>query len=242
MKTKRILALTLSMAMILGVTACADTAQETIIETSVETTEQIETTVEETEETVVETEETEETVVETEAVVERELAPYFVDDLSAEEVYNLILSFADVSDDATYSTFADRFAVIPLELPEDYPDSVENGFRTWQFDYTPFDEGVECTKIIDNVTILDVEAVDEDADTIVGGRLGAMIVIDDEAYADELFNLFNDYLEGLYGEGFQYGSDEGQSVDYEESGCYISNYFNSNINAYAITVAVEINT
>ena len=224
MKTKRMLALT---------------TQETVVETSIEVSEQIETTVQETEETVIETEATEETVVETEAVVvEREVEPYFIDDLSAQEVFDLVLSFADISDDATYSTFADRFAVIPLELPEDYPDSVENGFRTWQFDYRPFDEGVECTKIIDNVTILDVDAVDEESDTIVGGRLGAIIVIDDEAYADELFDLFNEYLSGIYGQGFESGGDEGLRVEYGD--CYISNYYNSDISAYSITVAIDI--
>ena len=50
---KRFVALTLSTALMLGITACADTAQETVAETTVETTEQIETTVEETEETVI---------------------------------------------------------------------------------------------------------------------------------------------------------------------------------------------
>ena len=92
MKTKRILALTLSATMILGITACADTAQETAPETSVETTEIIETTVEETEaieETVVETEET---VEETEVEVVREEIPYSIDGLSAQEIFDTIVA------------------------------------------------------------------------------------------------------------------------------------------------------
>ena len=240
MKTKRILALTLSMAMILGVTACADTAQETVVETSVETTEQIETTVEETEETVVETEETEETVVETEVVVEREAVPYAIDGMSADEVYDIILSFADVSDDNTYSTFSDRFAVLPIEVPEDYPDSIEGGFRTWQFSYTPA-EGEELGDTIDNVSILDTDAVDEELDTIVGGRLGAMIYIADETTANELFNAFNDYLASNCGDAEERSYDGGQSVDYED-GCYVSISYSENAASYVVCVAVDINT
>nr|MCR5047606.1 hypothetical protein [Saccharofermentans sp.] len=184
---KRFVVFTLSTALMLGITACADTAQETAPETSVETTEIIETTVEETEaveETVVETEET---VIETEAVVEREAVPYSIDGLSAQEIFDTVVAFADVSEDATYSTFADRFPVLPIEVPEDYPDSIAGGFRTWQFSYTPA-EGEELGDTIDNVSILDTDAVDEESDTIVGGRFGAMIGIADEATANEVFN------------------------------------------------------
>ncbi|MCR5048985.1 MAG: hypothetical protein K6A37_08515 [Saccharofermentans sp.] len=202
-------------------TACADTAQETIIETSVETTEQIETTVEETEETVVETEETEETVVETEVVVEREAVLYAIDGMSADEVYGIILLFADVSDDNTYSTFSDRFAVLPIEVPEDYPDSIEGGFRTWQFSYTP--------------------AEGEELDTIVGGRFGAMIYIADETTANELFNAFNDYLASNCGDAEETSYDGGQRVDYED-GCYVSISYSENAASYVVCVAVDINT
>ena len=240
MKTKRIIALTLSATMILGLTACADTAQETVAGTTVETTEQIETTVEETEaveETVVETEET---VVETEAVVEREEIPYSIDGLSAQEVFDTVVSFADVSQDATYSTFSDRFAVLPIEVPEDYPDSIAGGFRTWQFSYTPAD-GEELGDTIDNVSILDTDAVDEESDTIVGGRLGAMIYIADETTANEVFNLFNDYLAGSCGDAEETSYDGGQRFDYED-GCYVSIGYSENIAYYGITVAIDINT
>ena len=239
MKTKRILALTLSMAMVLGVIGCADTAQETVVETSVETTEQIETTVEETVETVIETEATEETVEETEVEVVREEIPYSIDGLSAQEIFDTIFAFADVSEDATYSTFADRFAVLPIEVPEDYPDSIAGGFRTWQFSYTPA-EGEELGDTIDNVSILDTDAVDETTDSIVGGRLGAMIYIADETTANELFDLFNSYLAGSCGDAEETSYDGGQRFDYED-GCYVSIGYSENIAYYGITVAIDIN-
>ena len=237
---KKIIALTLSLTMMLGIAGCSDTAQETVAETTVETTEQIETTVEETEaveETVVETEVT---VVETEAVVEREAVPYSIDGLSAQDVFDTVVSFADVSQDATYSTFSDRFAVLPIEVPEDYPDSIAGGFRTWQFSYTPA-EGEELGDTIDNVSILDTDAVDEETDTVVGGRFGAMIYIADEATANELFNLFHDYLASSCGDAEETSYDGGQSFDYSD-GCYVSISYIENISSYCIAVAIDINT
>ena len=237
---KRFVVFTLSTALMLGITACADTAQETAPETSVETTEIIETTVEETEaveETVVETEET---VVETEAVVEREEIPYSIDGLSAQEIFDTIVAFADVSEDATYSTFSDRFPVLPIEVPEDYPDSIAGGFRTWQFAYEPAD-GEELGDTIDNVSILDTDAVDEESDTIVGGRFGAMIGIADEATANEVFNLFNDYLAGSCGDSEVTDLGNGQDVTYAD-GCYVTISYNENAASYVVTVAIDINT
>ena len=235
---KRFVVFTLSTALMLGITACADTAQETALETSVETTEIIETTVEETEaveETVVETEET---VVETEAVVEREEIPYSIDGLSAQEIFDTIVAFADVSEDATYSTFSDRFPVLPIEVPEDYPDSIAGGFRTWQFAYEPAD-GEELGDTIDNVSILDTDAVDEESDTIVGGRFGAMIGIADEATANEVFNLFNDYLASNCGAGETTNLGNGQDVTYED-GCYVTISYNENAASYVVCVAVDV--
>ena len=240
MKTKRILALTLSATMILGIAGCADTAQETVAETSVETTEIIETTVEETIETVIETEATEETVEETEVEVVREEVPYSIDGLSAQEIFDIVVAFADVSGDNSYSNFSDRFAVLPIEVPEDYPDSVAGGFRTWQFSYEPAD-GEELGDTIDNVSILDTDAVDEETDTVVGGRLGAMIYIADETTANELFNLFNDYLASNCGDAEETSYDGGQSFDYSD-GCYVSISYIENISSYCIAVAIDINT
>ena len=235
---KKIIALTLSLTMMLGIAGCADSAQETVAETTVETTEQIETTVQETEETVIETEMTEETVVETEAIVEREAVPYSIDGLSAQEVFDTVVSFADVSGDNSYSAFSDRFAVLPIEVPEDYPDSIAGGFRTWQFSYTPAD-GEELGDTIDNVSILDVDAVDEESDTIVGGRLGAMIYIADETTANELFDLFNSYLASSCGDAEETSYDGGQRFDYED-GCYVSISYNENAASYVVCVAVDV--
>ena len=239
---KKLIATVLSTALMLGVSACAGATQETALETSVETTEIIETTVEETEaveETVVETEETViETVEETEVV--REEVPYSIEGLSAQEVFDTVVGFADVSEDATYSTFADRFAVLPIEVPEDYPDSVAGGFRTWQFSYTPA-EGEELGDTIDNISILDTDAVDEASDSIVGGRLGAMIGIADEATANEVFNLFNDYLAGSCGDSEVTDLGNGQDVTYAD-GCYVTISYNENAASYVVTVAIDINT
>ena len=236
MKTKKIIALILSLTLILGITACADSQEEPIAESSVETSEQLETTVEETE-TVVETViETEETIEETEVAVVREAIPYSIDGMSAQEIFDTIVTFADVSEDATYSTFADRFAVLPIEVPEDYPDSVAGGFRTWQFAYEPAD-GEELGDIIDIVSILDTDAVDESTDTIVGGRLSSMVYIADEETADELFTLLSDYMTSNYGAPVDYG----QMYEYSND-CYISIDYNENVSSYVVNVAIEITT
>lgn len=240
MKTKKIIALALSLAMVLGISACGNT-ETTEVVSEVETVAETEASVAETEaveETVVETEETVvETVEETEVV--REEVPYSIEGLSAQEIFDTIVAYADVSEDATYSTFADRFPVLPIEVPEDYPDSVAGGFRTWQFSYTPA-EGEELGDTIDNVSILDTDAVDEESDTIVGGRFGAIIGIADEATANEVFNLFNDYLAGSCGDSETTDLDNGQDVTYED-GCYVTISYNEDAASYVISVAIDIN-
>lgn len=237
MKTKKIIALALSLAMVLGISACNDTEATEVVSEVVET-------VAETEASVAETEAVEETVVETEETVEetevvREEVPYSIDGLSAQEIFDTVVGFADVSEDASYSNFSDRFAVLPIEVPEDYPDSVAGGFRTWQFAYESVD-GEEIGDTIDNVSILDTDAVDEESDTIVGGRLGAMIYIADETTANEVFNLFNDYLAGSCGDAEETSYEGGQRFDYAD-GCYASISYSENIAYYGITVAIDIN-
>ena len=237
MKTKKIIALALSLAMVLGISACNDTEATEVVSEVVET-------VAETEASVAETEAVEETVVETEETVEetevvREEVPYSIDGLSAQEIFDTVVGFADVSEDASYSNFSDRFAVLPIEVPEDYPDSVAGGFRTWQFAYESVD-GEELGDTIDNVSILDTDAVDEESDTIVGGRLGAMIYIADETTANEVFNLFNDYLAGSCGDAEETSYEGGQRFDYAD-GCYASISYSENIAYYGITVAIDIN-
>ena len=241
MKTKKIIALALSLAMVLGISACGNTEAteevsevvETVAETeaSVAETETVEETVAETEETVVET------VEETEVI--REEVPYSIDGLSAQEIFDTVVGFADVSEDASYSNVSDRFAVLPIEVPEDYPDSVAGGFRTWQFAYEPA-EGEELGDIIDNVSILDTDAVDEESDTIVGGRFASIIYIADEATANEVFNLFNDYLASNCGDAEETSYEGGQRFDYAD-GCYVSIDYSEDIAYYGINVAIDIN-
>lgn len=239
MKTKKIIALALSLAMVLGISACGDTEATEVVSEVVETVAEADASVAETEaveETVVETEET---VEETEVEVIREEVPYSIDGLSAQEIFDTVVGFADVSEDATYSTFADRFAVLPIEVPEDYPDSIAGGFRTWQFAYESVD-GEELGDTIDNVSILDTDAVDEESDTIVGGRFASILYIADEATANEVFNLFNDYLAGSCGDAEETSYDGGQRFDYAD-GCYASIDYNEDISYYKINVAIDIN-
>ena len=93
---------------------------------------------------------------------------------------------------------------------------------------------------IDNVSILDTDAVDEESDTIVGGRFASILYIADEATANEVFNLFNDYLAGSCGDAEETSYEGGQRFDYAD-GCYASIDYNEDISYYKINVAIDIN-
>ena len=66
-----------------------------------------------------------------------------------------------------------------------------------------------------------------------------MIYIADEATANELFNLFHDYLASSCGAGETTNLGNGQDVTYED-GCYVSISYNENAASYVVCVAVDV--